>query len=177
MTMKIGIVSDTHRNKTYLNDAVEWLIKRHKISMLFHLGDDYADVMDLTDRYVEVVQVPGIYDNEYRNGTSPATIVETIQGLDILLVHALDKDLTREDAQRADIILYGHTHRAEIKLEDGLLHMNPGHLKSAMDKNAPPSFGLLDIQDKNVIIKIVNLDFKVLQEMTLLRSGSGLFKV
>jgi hypothetical protein len=175
--MKIGIVSDTHRNKTYLIKAVEWLIKRHKISLLFHLGDDYCDVMELTDRYIEVVQVPGIYDNEYVNKSSPATVVETIQGLDILLVHSLDKDLTREDALRADIILYGHTHRAEIKLKDGLLHMNPGHLKSAMDKNAPPTFGLLDIQDKNVNVKIIDLDFKVVQEIALLRSGSGLFKV
>ncbi len=175
--MKIGIVSDTHRNKAYLSDVVEWLIKRHKISTLFHLGDDYSDVMDLTERYIEVVQVPGIYDREYQDKTSPATVVETIQGLDILLVHALEKDLSPEDARKADIILYGHTHRAEIKLVDGLLYMNPGHLKGAMDKNAAPSFGLLDIQDKNVNVKIIGLDFKVVQEMSLLRSGSGLFKV
>ncbi len=175
--MKIGVVSDTHRNKTFLSKVVEWLIKRQKISMLFHLGDDYSDVMELTDRYIEVVQVPGIYDQEYKDGSSPAAVVETIQGLDFLLVHALDKDLTREDALRSDIILYGHTHRAEIKLEDGLLYMNPGHLKGPMDKNAPPSFGLLDIQDKNVNVKIIDLDFKTVQEMSMVRSGSGLFKV
>jgi uncharacterized protein len=175
--MKIGIVGDTHRNKENLNLVVEWLMKRQRISMLFHLGDDYSDVMELTDRYIEVVQVPGIYDGEYTNKSVPATVVETIQGLDILLVHALDKDLTREEAIRSDIILFGHTHRAELRLEDGALYMNPGHLKGPMDKNAPPSFGLLDIQDKNVNVKIINLDFKVVQEMSLLRSGSGLYKV
>jgi uncharacterized protein len=175
--MKIGVVSDSHRNKAYLIQAVEWLIKRHRISMLFHLGDDYGDVMELTDKYIEVVQVPGIYDIEYKNGASPAMVVETIQGLDVLLVHAVEKDLTPEDARKADIILHGHTHRREIKLEDGLLHMNPGHLKGPMDKNNPPSFGLLDIQDKNVNVKIFSLDFKVIQEMSLLRSGSGLFKI
>jgi uncharacterized protein len=175
--MKIGIVSDTHRNKTFLHSVVEWLVKRHKITTVFHLGDDYADVMDLTDRYVEVVQVPGIYDREYQDKTTAPTIIETIQGLDILLVHALDKDLTPEEARRADIILYGHTHHAEIRLEDGLLYVNPGHLKSAMDKNAQPSFGLLEIQDKNVSVKIIGTDFKVIQEMALIRSGSGLFKV
>jgi uncharacterized protein len=177
MIMKIGIISDTHRNKALLSEVVEWLVKRQRISMLFHLGDDYGDVMELTDRFIEVVQVPGIYDAEYKNGSSPATVVETIQGLDILLVHALEKDLSREDARTADIILFGHTHRAEIKLEDGLLYINPGHLKGPMDKNMPPSFGVLDIQDKNVNIKIFGIDFKIVQEMALLRSGSGLFKV
>jgi putative phosphoesterase len=175
--MKIGIISDTHRNKANLNIATEWLQKKQRISMLFHLGDDYSDVLELTDRYIEVVQVPGIYDREYTNKTVPATVIETIQGLDILLVHALDKDLTREDALRSDIILYGHSHRAEIRLEDGVLYMNPGHLKSELDKNAPPSFGLLDIQDKSVTIKIIGLDFKTVQEISLFRSGSGLFKV
>jgi putative phosphoesterase len=175
--MKIGVVSDTHRNKEYLKKVVEWLIKRHKISLLVHLGDDYSDVMELNERYIEVLQVPGIYDDEYKNKSAPATIVETIQGLDIVLVHSLEKDLTREDAQRADIILYGHTHHPEIKLKEGMLSMNPGHLKNAMDKNITPTFGLLDIQDKNVNVKIIDLDFKVVQEIALLRSGSGLFKV
>lgn len=175
--MKIGIVSDTHRNKENLNLVVEWLLKRQRISMLYHLGDDYRDMMELTEQYIEVVQVPGIYDEEYTNKSVPATVVETIQGLDILLVHALDKDLKREDALRSDIILFGHTHHAELRLEDGVLYMNPGHLKGPMDKNTPPSFGLLDIQDKNVNVKIINLDFKVIQEMSLLRSGSGLYKV
>jgi uncharacterized protein len=175
--MKIGIVGDTHRNKENLNTVVEWLLKRQRISMLFHLGDDYSDVMALTELYVEVVQVPGLYDKEYTGKSAPATLIETIQGLDILLVHALDKDLTREDALRSDIILFGHTHHPEIRLEDGVLYMNPGHLKGPIDKNVPPSFGLLDIQDKNVSAKVINLDFKVIQEMSLVRSGSGLYKV
>jgi putative phosphoesterase len=175
--MKIGIVSDTHRNKENLNLAVDWLQKRQRISMLFHLGDDYSDVMDLTERYIEVVQVPGIYDKEYTGKSVAATMIESIQGLDILLVHALDKDLKRQDALRSNIILFGHTHHAEIRLEDGVLYVNPGHLKGPMDKNVPPSFGLIDIQDKNVNVKIISLDFKVIQEMSLLRSGSGLYKV
>ena len=175
--MKIGVVSDTHRNRENLNLVVEWLMKRQRISMLFHLGDDYGDVMELTDRYIEVVQVPGLYDREYAGKTVPATLIETIQGLDILLVHALDKDLTREDALRSNVILFGHTHRPEIRLEDGVLYMNPGHLKGPIDKNVPPSFGLLEILDKNVNVKIINFDFKAVQEMSLLRSGSGLYKV
>jgi uncharacterized protein len=175
--MKIGIVADTHLNREYLVKAVEWLQKKHKIAMLFHLGDDYDDVMALTDSYIEVVQVPGIYDPRYRDGSLPAKVIETVMGLNILLVHALDKDVTKDDIIRSDIILHAHTHKAELRLDDGMLYINPGHLKGPIDKNSPPTFGLLDIQDKEVKAALFTLEFKVIQEMALLRSENGLYKV
>lgn len=175
--MKIGVVSDTHRNKEYLQKAVEWLIKRHKIAMLFHLGDDYDDVMVLKDSYLEVVQVPGIYDERYKDKSLTAKLVENVQGLSILLVHSLERDITRDDLMRYNIILHGHTHKAELRLEDGLLYMNPGHLKGLLDKNMPPSFGLLDIQDRNVHAKLFGLDSKIIQKMELLRSENRLYKI
>jgi predicted phosphodiesterase len=55
--------------------------------------------------------------------------------------------------------------------------MNPGHLKGPLDKNAPPSFGLLDIQDRGVTATIFNLDFKPVQSMELLRSENRLYKI
>lgn len=174
--MKIGVVSDTHRNKEYLSEVVTWLVSRHHITTLYHLGDDYEDVIDLGDMGIEVVQVPGIYHARYRKGSLPVKQRETVLGLQILLVHALEKDVTDEDRRVSDIILFGHTHRAQIILDDGLLLMNPGHLKSAMDKNAKPSFGLLDIQDRTVAAKIFGLDHKEIESMVLVRSESGLFR-
>lgn len=174
--MKIGIVSDTHRNKAYLNDVVEWLVNRQKIATLYHLGDDYDDVVDLAEYYLELVQVPGIYDQRYLNGTLPAKIFESVLGLTILLVHSLEKDVFDEDVLRSDIILYGHTHKEELRLDDGRLYMNPGHLKGPKDKNKPPTFGMLTIADKEVTATIYDLDFKPIQSVELIRSESGLYK-
>jgi len=92
-------------------------------------------------------------------------------------VHALDKDVTKDDIIRSDIILHAHTHKAELRLDDGMLYINPGHLKGPIDKNSPPTFGLLDIQDKEVKVALFNLEFKVIQEKALLRSENGLYKV
>src|SRR5664279_3913859 len=92
MSMKIGIISDTHRNIEYLTEAVDWLIDKQKIAMIYHLGDDYDDVKCLADKYIDIVQVPGIYDERYINGELAKTSVENVLGLRILLVHALDKD-------------------------------------------------------------------------------------
>ncbi len=175
--MKIGIVSDTHRNREYLHKAVDFLMLKHKIAALYHLGDDYDDVQDLGEKHLEVVQVPGVYDERYRNGSLPAKVSETVLGLQILLVHTIDKDLTAEDIAKSDIILHGHTHKAEIRLDDGDLYVNPGHLKGKLDKNMHPSFGLLGIEDNQVTIKIFSLDkLEEIQAMTLIRSESGLYR-
>jgi hypothetical protein len=175
--MKIGVVSDTHRNCEYLEQAVEWMVRKHKISTLYHLGDDYDDAKVVGEHYLEIVQVPGIYDERYKNGSLPATEFQTVLGYTIALVHHLEKDLGSDDISRSDIILYGHTHREEIKLDNGRLYMNPGHLKGPLDKNQPPSFGLLTIADRNVSAAIFDLKFKQIRNMELMRSESGLYKI
>lgn len=174
--MKIGIISDTHRNVEYLEEAVDWLVAKQKIAMIYHLGDDYDDVKCLADKYIDIVQVPGTYDERYINGTLPKKIVENVLGLRILLVHDLDKDVTKDDKLMSDIIMYGHTHKADLQLEDGLLYVNPGHLKGPKDKNFPPSFGVLDIQDKNLGVKVYSREFRSVLSMELLRSENGLYK-
>jgi hypothetical protein len=175
--MKIGIISDTHGNIELVESAAEWLIQRQKIAILYHLGDDYDDVKYLGDRYVEIVQVPGLYDDRYKDGSLPAKRFEMVQGLTVLIVHSQEKDATREDIRRADIIVSGHTHRAEIRLINGRLYINPGHLKGALDKNMPPSFGILTLSDRSVSVAIYGMDFKLIRAMELVRSeGGGLYK-
>lgn len=173
--MKIGVVSDTHRNVKLLEGVVSWMT-RQRIAVLYHLGDDYDDVSGLADHFSELVQVPGIYNERYRNGQLPAKLFEEVLGITIMLVHCVEKDVTDEDISRSDIILYGHTHRAELRIDDGTLFFNPGHLKGAMDKNMPPSFGVLEIKDRDLEAAIYNLDFTTVQSMTLIRSESGLYR-
>ncbi|HMD67730.1 MAG TPA: metallophosphoesterase family protein [Chitinivibrionales bacterium] len=174
--MKIGVVSDTHRNIEYLVEAADWLCSRQKIAMLYHLGDDYDDVKALADKYIDIVQVPGIYDERYADGSLPKKIVENVLGVRIMLVHSMEKDVTPKDKMTVDIILHGHTHHSGLTVEDGLLCMNPGHLKGPKDKNFPPTFGLLDIQDKNIHAAIFGLDFKQVSSMEVFRSENRLYK-
>jgi putative phosphoesterase len=174
--MKIGIVSDTHRNTKNLLDVCEWLIVHKHIAALYHLGDDYDDVLVLSDQGIDIIQVPGIYDKKYIDGSARATRKENILGLRILLVHFLEKDVSKDERAVSDIILYGHTHRTEIKLEDGKLLMNPGHMKSTLDKNLAPSFGMVDIQEKTVIAQVFDLDYKSIERVELFRSEIGLYK-
>ncbi|MCU0608872.1 MAG: metallophosphatase family protein [Chitinispirillaceae bacterium] len=174
--MKIGIISDTHGNAELFEKAVEWLTQNQKISLLYHLGDDYGDVALLGNLFIDTIQVPGIYDERYLNKTLPAKLIEIVSGLSILLVHSFDKDATKDDIRRSDIILSGHTHKEELRLVDGKLFMNPGHCKGQLDKNMPPTFGLLTIQDRTVTADIFGMNFKLVRTMDIVRSESGLYK-
>ena len=174
--MKIGVISDTHKNMELLNKVVEWMTQRQRIATLYHLGDDFDDVADLADQFSELVQIPGIYDERYRSGALPAKLFETLLGITLLLVHSIDKDATENDISRSDIILHGHTHRHELRLDDGKLFFNPGHLKGPMDKNMPPSFGVLNIHDRGISASIYDLDFKEVQALEMIRSESGLYR-
>lgn len=175
--MKIGVVSDTHRNAAFLEKVVNRLSSKEHIAALYHLGDDFDDVINYADSRFDIVQVPGVYHPGYRDGSLEAKRVETVLGLRIMLVHSLEKDFSDEDRMHADIVLHGHTHRPEILLEDGFLYFNPGHLKGPMDKNTPPSFGILEVQEKNVEVKTVGLDFEEIDAMSLGRSEGGLYRI
>jgi putative phosphoesterase len=174
--MKIGVVSDTHRNMQLLTNAVEWLVSHERIATLYHLGDDYDDLNGFRDGGFDILQVPGIYDHQFLDRSAPEKLTDSVLGLQLLLAHSRDKSVHGEDIMVHDIILFGHTHRPEMALTDGHLFLNPGHLKGAKDKTTDPTFGLLDIHEQNVTVSIYDLDFKVHQSMKLVRSESGLYK-
>jgi putative phosphoesterase len=174
--MKIGVVSDTHRNQDVLQTVADWLIDTHRIVSLYHLGDDYQDVSVLADRGVDIVQAPGIYHPGYRDKSLPASVTENVMGLQVMLVHSFEKDVTDEDQTVVDIILHGHTHHPELKLQDGHLWMNPGHCKGHKDKNTDSSFGLLDVQERQVTASIFNLDYAEIERLEMYRAENGLFK-
>ena len=174
--MRIGVVSDTHRNRELLNDVVDWMIGKRHITTLYHLGDDYADTADLGDKGVDIVQIPGLYDIELTSGAVPGTLVENVLGLSILLVHSLDREATDDELRINQIILHGHTHKHEMHLVDGVLFLNPGHCKGPMDKHEAGSFAVLDIQEKSVKAEIFDLGFQVIAEMRMIREENGLYK-
>ena len=74
-------------------------------------------------------------------------------------------------------ILYGHSHKAEIKILNGKLYLNPGHLKATQDKGTPPSSGLLDIDYGTLQAAICQVNGKIVSSMTLKKSETGLYKI
>jgi len=166
--MKVGVVSDSHGELENLEKAVEWLVKNEKVEMIIHLGDDSDDAREIEKFRVEVLKVPGVFENHYQNPTIPNRIVKEFKGWKVLITHTekshendLPTDLKPEklvEEKAVNIVLHGHTHIPRIEEKDGVLFVNPGHLKKEDKKGYPPSFAVIDFEEETLKVKIVSLD-------------------
>ena len=128
--MKILVFSDSHR---FLSGMVQ-AIEEEKPDQVIHLGDLMGDAEELSWRFqtLPICMVPGNCDGWT---TLPLKKEITLGGKSILLSHGhlwgvksgSEAAIAAARAVKADILLFGHTHKALCQqLEDGLWVMNPG---------------------------------------------------
>lgn len=151
--MKILIVSDTHGRESNLEKVLE---KTGKIDRLIHLGDveggeDY--ICSLTDAPVEMVAG----NNDYFSDL-PYEKVIRLGKYQALLTHghyyyvSMGLERLKEEArqQKADIVMYGHTHYPHLEQEDGLTVLNPGSLTLPRQAGRKPSYIIMEIDDDGI---------------------------
>jgi uncharacterized protein len=130
--MKIGLLSDTHDNLPNIEKAVKFF-NRKKVDFVLHAGDFVAPftISRLNGLKSAWKGVFGNNDGE-KSGLmkmSKGMIRESplrikLNKKKVTLVHSLNKiDPAKE---KADLIVYGHTHRPEILQKYGKLMVNPG---------------------------------------------------
>lgn len=164
--MKIGVISDTHKNIEYLRGAIRTLLDEN-VDVFIHLGDDFEDTEVFGEFGIDsVIKVPGVYDLEYSDRRSPHRIVEDFLEWRVMVSHTpvthsndFPDDLKPEDlcAQKEiDVLLHGHTHIPSITRREGILYFNPGHLKQQDKKGYPPSFGILEFTQEKVFARIID---------------------
>ena len=124
----IVVLSDTHRNTAPLDKLARVLAESDYI---IHLGDMASDARHIARQYPEKTYVLA-GNNDFFGGESE--VVLDVEGRRIFACHGHrygvksgTARLVRAAKERlADIALYGHTHVAEIREEDGVLLINPG---------------------------------------------------
>lgn len=132
-------------------------IEAHAPQQVIHLGDLQRDAEELAYAYpkLPICMVPGNCDGWTMD---PAKKQITLEGKQILLSHGHLWGVKRgyegatADARAcgADILLFGHTHRALCQqMEDGLWVMNPGAARF--------SFGEILIQDGQIHCQVIEL--------------------
>jgi uncharacterized protein len=130
--MRIGIISDTHDNLPAIERAVKFF-NTQKLSFVFHAGDFVAPfaIAPLAGLSCDWRGVFGNNDGE-KDGlrrVSEGRIAEgplrvEIGGRKIVMCHdRTGLDLKKE---KADIVVCGHTHKAQISRQGGLVVINPG---------------------------------------------------
>lgn len=129
---KILIVSDTHGNTYNLYEAIK---KEAPFDTLLHAGDVCQDVEDIEAMagapYVACACVRGNCD---MFSGLPESRDMVLGGVHVHMEHGywppVREDSTLEKAKRigAQVMIYGHTHKPEIRQKDGIWIINPGSL-------------------------------------------------
>ena len=120
--MKIGVVSDTHG---LLRPEVAPLLAG--VERILHLGDvGDAKILKRLDEIAPVTAVRGNIDVDGKCARLPEAEVLLIEGAYIYLLHDIGTLHLDPAAAKFAAVLYGHSHKAEIRRHKGVLYFNPG---------------------------------------------------
>ena len=144
--MKIGVVSDTHG-----------LLRPELLPLLagsdhiLHLGDvGDAEILGKLAKIAPVTAIRGNIDTHGPCAGLPETEIVTLGGRDFYLLH---------DEHRLDLdpvvagfaaVLYGHSHKPEIRWSKGVLYFNPGSCGPRRFQ-LPITCGQIQIDDKGQV--------------------------
>jgi hypothetical protein len=135
MTMVIGVVADTHDNMNMLKKAVD-CFNEHGVSLVLHAGDYVAPFTAREFRRLNCKLV-GVFGN---NDGDKLLLTRQYEGIGALHegIHQLEIDgktlaithfpeiaETLSARGAYDVVIYGHTHRADIRGPKPLI-INPG---------------------------------------------------
>jgi hypothetical protein len=159
----VGIISDTHDNRTNIARAVE-VFNRERVSLVIHGGDMVAPftALDFKALNCPMEMVFGNNDGERIGLVNsfkgignllPGPRTFSFQGKKFLLMHESGCLEELINAASVDVIVYGHTHYA--KVQDGRpLVINPGEAGGWLTGKA--TMALLDLEKMTVEIVSLN---------------------
>ena len=120
--MKIGVVSDTHG---LLRPEV--LPRLEGCEHILHLGDvGDAKILKRLKEIAPVTAVRGNVDTSGACAHLPETEVLLFDGAYIYLLHDIGALHLDPAAAKFVAVLFGHSHKAEIRRHKGVLYFNPG---------------------------------------------------
>jgi uncharacterized protein len=159
--MRLVIFSDNHRDI----DSIQWIITHNPgADRYITLGDSEMREHELTN--LGVFGVKGNYPFE---PDFPYDMVMEFGGWNTLLTHGhryfvktgLYNLKTKAESLKSDLVLFGHTHQALIRKEDGILFVNPGSTtnpKSGIHR----TYGIIILDADSITIEIREIETDVL---------------
>lgn len=151
--MKVLVFSDSHGKLEYMHQAIASENPDH----ILHLGDHVRDFQALKTQYPQIpmTNVPGNCDY---GDSSPESQTIVLDGVRIFMTHGHRyqvkymylRAIYAALEQDAQILLFGHTHRAECFEEKGLWALNPGAAGQG-------SYGVLELHEGTFMLNLRNL--------------------
>ena len=159
--MKILVMSDSHN--VILNSQIELIRKEGVFDLLIHCGDKFNDAQRFAEELhiVNVLNVPGNCDFSLIGQNT--TIIKEIEGKKFIITHGhihnvklnLNKLKDFAKKNKADIVVYGHTHKSQNEFIDNILYFNRQY---NLPKGRTCSFGIIEITEETINGRIVPLE-------------------
>ena len=137
-------------------------IEREQPALCFFLGDGERDLEPVLQRFPSLV-IHAVRGNCDLRSELPKYLCCTVGGLRVFAAHGHQYDVKYDPllqelcfaAKRegADVLLFGHTHRAHREHSRGMEILNPGPVGSS----SRPSYGLLHIDGGRAETEIIYL--------------------
>ncbi len=146
--MKVLIVSDTHRKNDNFFKVLEMV---GRVDMVVHCGDAEGSEYAISEAAGCETQI--VLGNNDFFSNLPRESEFMIGDYRVWLVHGhnyyvyMGNEHIKEEAvcKGVDIVMYGHTHKPVIDIDDNVIAINPGSLSYPRQENKRPSYILMEI--------------------------------
>ena len=147
---RIAVISDTHG--ILRPETVEAL---RSAELILH-GGDIANrkTLDRLGECARVIAVRGNCDKEWAEAL-PQEVCFELYGKKIYMVH--NRKQRSEEAETADIVIYGHSHKYEEKEENGRLWLNPGS-GGPRRVGKPATMAMLEIDEESGSLAVKRIE-------------------
>ena len=161
--MKIGIISDTHDNLPQIKKAVK-LFDQEKAELVLHAGDFVSPFTFLEFKNLNC-PLKGVFGNNDGDKLYlqekfkeigeiyPAPYETNIDHKIIIMLHEEKLIDALAESQKYEIIIYGHTHRTDLRKIGKTLIINPGECGGWLTGKS--TIALLNLE--NLEVRIINL--------------------
>jgi len=162
VTKTIGLISDTHVPSRAMALPKEVFTSFENVDFIIHAGDLVElSVIDDLEQIAPVLAVHGNMDTPEIKSILPDLNSLKILDRKIGVMHNPDtlygmdrmRELTKTNM--FDVLVYGHTHNANIKWEEKILYINPGSPTSPSSLLNKPSVALLKVTKDAIIPEII----------------------
>lgn len=151
--MRFLIISDTHGSLSQAAMVIELFHTR--VDGVWHLGDHFRDARDLRKRYQDKYRlafqaVPGNCDY---GCPAPSFRVIPVEGHTVWMCHGHAYGVddppgflpAKARENKADVVLFGHTHQPYQEEIGGVLYLNPGSIARPRG-GSEASFAVLELE-------------------------------
>ena len=136
--MKIGIISDTHDHHQNVLKAVD-IFNQHKVDLVLHAGDIISPFSARAFENVKNAKFIAVFGNNdgdklflqstingFGGEIHNYSYTGTLDGKQVYMTHTPHDIEQLARSQSYDLIIYGHTHKQDIRRLEKTLIINPG---------------------------------------------------